>query len=190
LPISKGVSGRSSYVFAEAGLIAVALNCFVIILSTGIAACFNLKFREIIMHFFNGVTLFTMIIFAAVITAAAVGTVSDLGVFKEFGADSNIGPVIVSIPWVAAVHMLAVFTLWLLMGYGEMQVNTAVKPKFTRNELELGGRESDYDYLMSNTRRMTRTSETQTSGSFVPIWRTCGYETGRKIRLNGKGDRL
>ena len=54
-------------------------------------------------------------------------------------------------------------------GYGKMRMNSVVKLKFTRNEWELGRRESDYDYLMSNTRRINRTPETQTSGSFVPI---------------------
>jgi hypothetical protein len=124
---------------------------------------------ELSCIFFNGVALVTMIIFAAVVTAAAMETVSDPGAFKGFGADSKIGLVMVSIAWIAAVHMLAVCTLWLLMGYGKMRMNSAVKPKFTRNEWELGRRESDYDYLMSNTRRINRTPETQTSGSFVPI---------------------
>lgn len=72
-------------------------------------------FVELSCIFFSGVALVTMIIFAAVVTAAAMETVSDLGAFKEFGADSKIGLVMVSIAWIAAVHMLAVCTLWLLM---------------------------------------------------------------------------
>ena len=143
---------RSLVRFAEAALIAAVFNA-VLVLGVGIAACCRLKFRPLVMYFLNAATLMTGIIFAADITAAGIMASSDLHHFKQFGADSKLGTTMISILWIAAIHMVAVCTMWLLMGLGKMRMNSAVKLNIPWEGPESQRSQSDHDYLMSNHRR-------------------------------------
>jgi hypothetical protein len=70
-----------------------------------------------------------MIVFAALITAAGLGTTGngDLKKWKEFGVKVETGAVILGIVWVAVIHMLVVCVMWALMLVGVVRMNPAVK---------------------------------------------------------------
>ena len=147
--------------FAEAVLIVAVFNC-TLLLGTGIAACFGLKCHPVIMYFLNGVVLSTIVIFAADITAAGEVTVSNLHVFKAFGADSKMGTTVLAIVWLAVAHMVAVCAMWLLMAFGKMQMNSAVKSSRPGERSASHSESTDLEYLSSKTDRRIRASETHT----------------------------
>jgi hypothetical protein len=92
-----------------------------------------------IVCFFTGITFVTMLIFAALITAAGLGTNKDLDKFKVFGLVSQAGTSDLGVVWLAVVHMIAVCIMWGLMAVGVMKMNPSVlttpKPRVFDEEL-------------------------------------------------------
>jgi hypothetical protein len=119
---------RNEIRFAQMAFLAATFNAF-LVLAVGIAACFNLKFRALIVQFFNIITLATMLVFSALVTAAGLGATESLKSFKTFGLNVEIGNMILGIVWVAVIHMIAVCIMWFLMAIGVMRMNPAVKSK-------------------------------------------------------------
>lgn len=116
---------RNKIRFAEYVFLAALFNAFLVIV-VGIAACFGKKFRLLIVAFFTAITLVTMLIFAALITAGGLGTNGDLKPFKNFGLKSETGTSDLGIVWLAVLHMIAVCIMWALMAVGVMKMNPAV----------------------------------------------------------------
>jgi uncharacterized membrane protein len=119
-------SFRNKIRFAELVFLVAFVNAFFVI-AIGIAASFNVKFRLIIVAFFTGITLVTMLIFAALISAAEFGTKDDLKPFEDFGVKTELGTSDLGVVWLAVIHMLAVFVIWMLMAFGVMRMNPALK---------------------------------------------------------------
>lgn len=116
---------RNKIRFAEYIFLAAIFNAFLVIV-IGIAACFGKKFKLRIVFFFTGITTLTMTVFAALITAASLGTNGDLDRFKQYGLKSEAGTSDLGVVWLAVVHMLAVCIMWGLMGAGVMKMNPSV----------------------------------------------------------------
>jgi hypothetical protein len=117
---------RNEIRFAQMFFLAAMFNAF-LVLAVGIAACFNLKFRALIVQFFNGITLATLLVFSALVTAAGLGAKDGLKPFDTFGLNVEVGSAILGIVWVAAIHVIAVCIMWFLMAIGVMRMNPAVK---------------------------------------------------------------
>lgn len=119
---------RNKIRFSEYVFLAALFNAF-FVLVVGILACFGKKFRLLIVTFFTGITFVTMLIFAALITAASLGTNGDLNKFKVFGLDSQAGTSDLGVVWLAVVHMIVVCIMWGLMAVGLMKMNPSVLTK-------------------------------------------------------------
>ncbi|KAH8804383.1 hypothetical protein F5884DRAFT_406161 [Xylogone sp. PMI_703] len=120
---------------AEVFFIISVINCLLILI-LGIAASFKLKFRPLIIYLLTGIALFTSVIFAADITAAGATVTSNLKTLKKFGVNSKFEISMVAIAWIAVVHIMVVLTMWLLMGFGRMKMNSAVRWKFPTKSSE------------------------------------------------------
>jgi hypothetical protein len=116
---------RNKIRFSEYVFLAALFNAF-LVLVVGIAACFGKKFRFMVVFFFTGITFALMLVFAALITAAGLGTNGDLDKFKEFGLKSQTGTSDLGVVWLAVLHMLAVCIIWGLMAVGVMKMNPSV----------------------------------------------------------------
>jgi hypothetical protein len=138
---------RNKIRFSELVFLATLMNGF-FVLAIGIAACFGQKFRLIIVSFFTGITFVTVVILAALITSASLGTSGDLHKFKDFGLTSQAGTSDLGVVWFAAVHIIPVCIMWGLMAVGLMKMNpsvlTAPKPRTMDEELMQSSSGRDY----------------------------------------------
>jgi hypothetical protein len=116
---------RNKIRFSEYIFLAALFNAFSVIV-VGIAACSGKKFRLLIVSFFTGITFVMILVFAALITAAGLGTNGDLKPFKDFRLKSETGTSDLGVVWLAVIHMLAVCIMWGLMAVGVMKMNPAV----------------------------------------------------------------
>jgi hypothetical protein len=142
-------SFRNKIRFAEYVFLAAIFNAFFVIL-VGIVACFGKKFRLCIVFFFTGITTLTMLIFAALITVAGLGTNGDLGRFKQYGLKSEAGTSDLGVVWLAVTHMVAVCIMWSLMAAGVMKMNPSVLTvqRLRSNDEELLQSSSGGDFSM------------------------------------------
>lgn len=146
---------RNKIRFSEYIFLAALANAF-FVLVVGIAACFGKKFRLAIVFFFTGITTVLMLVFAALITAAGLGTNGDLGKFKDFGLKSETGTSDLGVVWLAVVHMVVVCIMWGLMAAGVMKMNPAVlttgKSRVEDEELLQNPRNGETHYSMADVR--------------------------------------
>ncbi|OJJ48412.1 hypothetical protein ASPZODRAFT_130437 [Penicilliopsis zonata CBS 506.65] len=124
-------SAQTKVMVSEGAFLAALSNAFFVV-AAGVAGAMGRPVRLLIVIFFTGVTLLTVVILAAMVSALDFGTKSSLSSWKHYGVDVTMGTSDLGIVWLAAIHVLVVGVMWVLMAVGVMQMNPLLKKDVER----------------------------------------------------------